>query len=207
MLRSIVLFLSAATFVALTVLAVLLHRSSPGPTRQEILGVTLGSGGGMVFISGRRLDCVRETDPPYKATCTIEIADKRLTIQAARGGPDRMWGGECQAEYAGQLWPCAIGSRHVHVHWFAHIRDPLGLDGAQMAALRRQYYFENLPEEPFLYGVLIAPVLAALAFGGGWLTWKRPSSWRDWLTAAGLSLLVCMSVFVLACQMVYNFYD
>ncbi|MBK8990043.1 MAG: hypothetical protein IPM39_28940 [Chloroflexi bacterium] len=212
MMRTIILALSAATFIALVALGWLVYRASPGPDNQDILGVTLGKSDnetGLAFISGRRIECVPEADAPYTSTCTMTIAGQLLTIQAFRNGPEQpnQVGGGCQAVYAGQTWPCAISSRHVDVHWFAHISDPLGLDAAQLTTLRQQYFMENLPEEPFLTGMLVAPVLAALAVLAGWWAWKRPSTWRGWGTAVGLSMVSLIGVFVLAIKLTRGFWD
>ncbi|MBE2201268.1 MAG: hypothetical protein IAE79_21825 [Anaerolinea sp.] len=212
MIRTIILVLSVATLIALVALGWLLYRASPGPDDQDILGITLGRSDnetGLTFLSGRRLDCAPEADAPYTSTCTVTIAGQLLTIQAFRNGPEQpnQVGGGCQAVYAGQPWPCAITSRHVDVHWFAHISDPLGLDAVQMDALRQRYFIENLPEEPFLTGALAAPVLAALTVLVGWWAWKRPSTWRGWGTAVGLSVVSLIGVFALALNLTRGFWD
>jgi hypothetical protein len=152
MVRKSVLLVFVICFVALALLAILLYRASPGPVSQEILGVGIGSHddeSGVVYLSGRRLNCDwSDGTQAFTSTCTVEISGKMLEIHARRNpatDPNQL-GGTCEAFYDGQHWSCSIGSRHVHVHWFAYIREPLGLSGDQLEALRRQYFFENLPE-------------------------------------------------------------
>jgi hypothetical protein len=139
----------------------------------------------------------------------VTIADQLLTIQAFRNGDEHpnQFGGGCQAVYDGQIWPCQMSSRHVHVHWFAHISDPLGLDATQMATIRQQYFIENLPEEPFLIGMLAVPILAALAILAGWWAWRRPFGKRDWATAVGLSIASFIGVFILTMSLTNGFWD
>ncbi len=176
MLRKLLFFCATLYFVALALLAIFLHQASPGPRSQEIVGVSIGqndSNDGAVYFSGRRLRCSELADDPTFATvCNIEIAGKALEIRARRNPfPDTL-DGICEASYDGQQWPCEMGSRHIHVRWFAFIEDPLGLDKAQLDALRREYFFENLPEEPFIRAIFTLPVVTAVAMMltvGAWL--------------------------------------
>lgn len=210
--RSIILIVSATLFVGLAVLGFLVHQASPAPETQIIRGVALGrydSEAGFTFLSGRRLDCTPQADAPYTNTCIIQLNGRPLTIQALRNGPEHpnQLGGACTATYAGQTWPCRVSSRHVHVHWFAYIPDPLGLETAQLQALQQQYWSENLPEEPFLVGSLAAPFIALIAFLGGWWAWQRPSGWRRWGTAVGLSVVVWIGTFASTFALTSGFWD
>jgi len=165
--RRAIMLLSVGCLIALSFVAILIHRASPGPDAQEILGVGLGdyhSDAGIVYLSGRRLDCTQVLGTQsYPTVCTVDVAGKTLEIRARRNPstePNQL-GGTCDASYDGRQWPCGIGSRHVHVHWFAFIRDPLGLDKAQIEALRRRFFLENLPEQAFTAGMIVIPVVAA----------------------------------------------
>jgi hypothetical protein len=210
--RTIISIVSSILFVGLTVLGLLVHRASPAPETQVVRGVALGrydSEAGFTFLSGRRLDCVPQADAPFTDTCTMELNDRPLTIQAVRNGPEHpnQLGGACTATYAGQTWACNFGSRHVHIHHFVYIPEPLGLETAQLQTLQQQYWIENLPEEPFLAGSLAAPFVALLAFLGGWWAWRRPFTWRGWATAVGLSVVVWIGTFASAFTLTSGFWD
>lgn len=179
--RKLILSLAMFWGVLLLVAAGLVYRASPGPDSQEILGLAIGSYGseeGIVYISGRRLDCVpNEPTALYNVTCTIPIAGETLEVQASRNPPSHpiQLGGKCRATYAGKQYLCDLGSRHVHVHWFAYVDEPLGLSASQMDTLRRTYFIENLPQEMFLPGSLIVAIvtLAVASLAGAALLWAR----------------------------------
>jgi hypothetical protein len=216
MVRKSVLLISVIYFVALALLAMLLYRASPGPVSQEILGVGIGSHddeSGVVYLSGRRLNCdLSDGTQAFTSTCTVEISGKMLEIHARRNpatDPNQL-GGTCEAFYDGQRWSCSIGSRHVHVHWFAYIREPLGFSGDQLEALRRQYFFENLPEGAFLAGVVVVPFVTMLLTVLAAALWLWPRTRRR-ITVALLvaaSGVASLSVtFVLALLLTGGFWD
>jgi hypothetical protein len=126
-------------------LAIFVQRATPGPPSQDILGVGIGnyySGAGVAYLSGRRLSCVSlPAEDPFTSICTVSIAGKPLEIRARRNPPaDPMQlGGACEAIYDGQQWPCRVGSRHVQVHWFAYIDDPLGWADNQRFVYRERH--------------------------------------------------------------------
>jgi hypothetical protein len=213
--RRLILLISAVCFIALILLAVLVYRASPGPISQEILGVGIGSYdnvSGVVYLSGRRLDCDRIDENPAFTSCTVKVSGKTLEIHARRNPatePNQL-GGTCEAFYDGKEWQCSIGSRHVHVHWFAYIREPLGLTGDQLETLRREYFFENLAEEPFLAGLVVVPVLAMLVAILATAVWFWPRVRRKvWLvllvSAFGVASL--SGTFVLAFLLTRGFWD
>lgn len=212
MTRKVLLFFSLLLLTAMGLLAWLVFRASPGPASQDILGVAVGqyeSEKGIVFLSGRRLDCTPDAEPPYTSTCTVKIAGELLTLKAFRNDSthSNQLGGGCQAIYDGQTWPCKIASRHVHVAWFAYIEDPLGLNATQMETLRRRYFFENLPEEPFLVGVMIAPFVVTGAVLVGLFAWRRPYRKRAWIMAVGLGFVLFSTTFVFAFRLIDGFWD
>lgn len=214
--RKSILWVSAICFVALTLLAALVYRASPGPDSQEILGVGIGSNdneSGIVYLSGRRLEC-RQTDgtQAFTSACTAEISGKTLEIHARRNpttDPNQL-GGTCETFYDGKQWPCTIGSRHVDVHWFAYVGEPLGLTGDQLEALRREYVFENLPEEAFMTGIVVVPIVAmlmAILATTAWL-WPRyrgKISFALLVAASGVASL--SGTFVLALLLTRGFWD
>lgn len=210
--RKIILSLAILSLIIMGILALLVYQASPGPVSQDILGVTLGRSDnavtGIAFLSGRRLDCVAEADPPYTSTCTVAIAGKPLTIQAYRNGPTNpmQFGGGCEANYAGKIWPCQMSSRHVHVHWFAHISDPLGLDAAQMDTLRQQYFIENLPEGFFFSAIWIVSVFVTLLVLMGWFSWY-PRRRYAWLTAVPVGFVVFIATFYSTILFTSGFWD
>jgi hypothetical protein len=213
--KSILLF-SAICFIALILLAILIYRASPGPVSQEILGVGIGSNdneSGIVYFSGRRLDCDRtDGTQAFTSTCTVEISGKTLEIHARRNlatDPNQL-GGTCEAFHDGQQWPCSIGSRHVDVHWFAHIQEPLGLTGKQLEALRREHFFENLPEEAFMAGIVVVPIVAMLVAILATAVWlwpraRRKISFALLVAASGVASL--SGTFVLALLLTRGFWD
>jgi hypothetical protein len=214
--RKLTLPISAICFGALTLLAILIYRASPGPVSQEILGVGIGSNdseSGIIYLSGRRLEC-KQTDgtQAFTSTCTAEISSKTLEIQARRNpttDPNQLRG-TCEAFYDGKQWPCTIGSRHVDVHWFAYVGEPLGLTGNQLEALRREYVFENLPEEAFMIGIIVVPIVAmlmAILATTAWL-WPRyrgKISFALLVAASGVASL--SGTFVLALLLTRGFWD
>ncbi len=180
--RKIILSVSAVYLIALALAAIALYRASPGPVTQDILGVGIGSydgEGGIVYLSGRRLSCARmDASELFTSRCTVQIAGELLEIYARRNAPPNphQLGGACQAFYAGKQWPCRFGSRHVHIPWFAYIGEPLGLSQGQLDALRRQYFFENLSEQPFIAGIFAIPVVTLLVVIIASLVWLWPKS-------------------------------
>lgn len=166
--------------VLYAVLLVFLVRSislaSPPPDdSQAVLGVGIGqysgewSGGRYVgthpaYFSGKRLDCESLGDMPLSSRCTTTIFDETLEIIANRNHPDNplQLGGQCQAFYDGKEWPCEVASRHVHIHWFVYLDNPLGLEESQLDQLKRTYYIENLPQTTFLQGSFLLSILNAV---------------------------------------------
>ena len=113
----------------------------------------------------------------------MEIAGKPLVISARRNLPADPYslGGACTAVYDQREWPCEIGSRHLGVHWFAHISPRLGLSAAQLDALRRQYPIDNLSEGDVMQGNALVALLSAI-LATLWTStrlWLHPGSrWR-----------------------------
>jgi hypothetical protein len=214
--RKLIMLLSAGCLVALAFVATSVYLASPGPASQEIFGVGIGdyhTDAGIVYLSGRRLVCAQtEAAESFPSVCTVDIAGKTLEIRARRNPPTdpQQLAGTCEASYNGKEWPCSIGSRHVDVHWFAFIREPLGLDKAQIEALRREYFVENLPERVFTVGMIVIPVVAALAAvlaTSAWL-WPRVcrNSFRALLVAASGATTLTIA-FLLSVLLTRGFWD
>lgn len=205
--HKIIIVLALTALAVLLALAIFVQRATPGPRSQDILGVGIGnyySDAGVAYLSGRRFSCASlPAEDPFTSICTVSIAGKPLEIRARRNPPAHpvQLGGACEAVYDGQQWPCRVGSRHVQVHWFAYIDDPLGLDEAQLDALRRRYLVENLAEEAILRAVVAVPLptsLLVFLLASAWLWLRRPAGIRTLLAAAALSLAAGMAIFVLA---------
>ncbi len=203
-------------FAILAVLALFIYRASPGPESQEILGVGIGSWQsetGVVFLSGRRLDCNPANESSSFATvCQVEIAGKTLEIYALRNKPttNSPFMGLCEAFYDGKQWPCSFGSRHVDVNWFAYINPPLELNGMQMDGLRRHYFIENLAEEPFLYGGVITAVITTILILANFtsLFWtKVRRKWVLWLTAVPIMFVTFYGSLLIAVIVTRGFWD
>jgi hypothetical protein len=217
MIRKLILGGTAVYFIALGSLVLLLYQASPGPEGQEIYGAAIGQWNteeGIVFLSGRRLDCEdTAVGDPYAAICTAEIAGKPLQIKAVRNiqSSPFPFGGRCQAFYDGQTWPCDFGSRHIQVHWFAYIQSDIGLDKAEMAQLRRQYFIENLPEEIFLWGMVVAAVLTALVIITALTAWFWPKAKTQkirWAVGMGLlSIPIFFGALILGVKITSSFWD
>jgi hypothetical protein len=216
MARKAMVLLVGGYLAVLGVLAISLHNASPGPASQEILGIGIGrhdQSGGIVYLSGRYLQCVRPKDQiAGTSTCRVGLAGRSLEIRAQRNPathPNQL-GGSCEAFYAGKAWPCRIDSRHVHVAWFAYLDEPLGLDNDQIAALRQHFYLENLPEPVFFAGIRLAAIITAflsLLFVGVWL-WRRVSSrFLCALTATGCAVIAGWGVFFMGMFLTNGFWD
>ncbi|MCP4425109.1 MAG: hypothetical protein GY803_11490 [Chloroflexi bacterium] len=215
-LRKLLFLITIGYLIGMAMLAVMLHRASPGPESQTITGVGIGEWQGeqgIALLSGRRLDCNQvDNIAPFTTLCGVEIADKLLEIQARRNEPPNLnrFGGECAAFYDGQFWPCKIGSRHVHEHWFAFIEPPLGLSAAQMDDLRQMYFIENLPEEPFLIGSLVTAVLATLLILANFFVWVWPKAERKavvWATAVPIAFITFLGSLFWAIMQTGSFWD
>jgi hypothetical protein len=216
MARKVIWLFAGSYLVVLGILIVSLHNASPGPAAQEILGVGIGrhdQSGGIVYLSGRYLQCVRPKDQPSgAATCRVELAGRSLEIRAQRNPathPNQL-GGSCEAFYAGKVWPCQIDSRHVHVAWFAYLDEPLGLDNDQLAALRQHYFLENLPESSFLNGIgLFAVTSAALVFAavGVWLWPRRRNNFSGALLTLTCGIITWFGTWLLAVFLTNGFWD
>ncbi len=167
-------------FLLLAILAVLVYQASPSPVSEEIRGLGIGNWRedyGMAYMSGQRLDCQPLTNNATFAThCEVKIDGKTLAVEAVRNdaSSNMQLGGQCEATYDGETWPCEIGSRHVHVHWFAFIDPPLGLDAAQMNNLRRTYFIENLSESAIIGGVFFVAIFTTLLVLTNVLVWLEP---------------------------------
>jgi len=171
--KSTIRLLTLLFGVLIIVLAIVLNHSAPGPAEQEILGVSIGHwdfDNERAYISGKRLTCqpVVDTDETFSSVCTLEIQDKTLTIWASRNGPNSnmMFGGQCKASYGDERLTCDIGSRHVHIHWFAFVEQPAALDEADMAQLRQHFFWENLSETFFvtlIQGIALITAVLAVA--------------------------------------------
>ncbi len=217
MIRKLILGFTAVYFITLGILVLLLYQASPGPEGQEILGVGIGQWGteeSIIFISGRRLECgAMAVGDPFAASCTAQIAGKPLQIKAIRNAPSSLFpfGGRCQALYDGQMWPCDYGSPHVQVHWFAYVQSDMGLGKAQMDQLQRRYFIENLPEETFLWGMVVTAVLTALISVTALTAWLWPEAKKQkirWAIGMGLiSILLFFGVLILGVQITGNFWD
>lgn len=181
--------------LGLTLLAGGLYLASPGPRGQALLGVAIGrhdGPGGIAYLSGRRLSCAPAAEEPASSRCAVMVAGRPLELLARRNGSDaaNQLGGVCSAQYAGREWPCVVGSRHVHTHWFAYLSEPLGLGPAELEALRRQHPVENLPERVFLQGLLLVPIITTLVVTAGSVLWgwgrrrQRPTLGRSLLLGA-----------------------
>jgi hypothetical protein len=213
--RRVILLVSIVCFAALILLATLIYGASPGPASQEIHGVGIVSDAvqsGIVYLSGRRLDCERTGTQTCTSICTVVISGKPLEIRARRNpasDPNQL-GGTCEAFYDGKQWPCSIGSRHVDVHWFAYIGEPLGLTGDQLKALRREHFFENLPEETFLTGLFAVPIVAMLVAGLATAVWLWPrarSRLSSALLVAASGLASLLGTFALGLLLTRGFWD
>ncbi len=190
--RYVILGVCITYFVLLAVLAVTVRRAAPGPPDQAITGIGIGSywgASGVAYLSGRQLACVPDEHAGLPGSrCSVMVAGERLEISAWRNPPSNpnQLGGRCEARYAGRTWPCRIGSRHVHVHWFAYLDEPLGLGPEQLDALRREHLFENLGEGPFVAASLVFPPLTAIVVAGGVLAGAWPWARRGSGVAAGV---------------------
>lgn len=213
--RRMILLVSGLCFASLILLAILIHGASPGPASQEIHGVGIVSDAirsGIVYFSGRRLDCERIGTQTFASICTVVISGKPLEIRARRNpasDPNQL-GGACEAFYDGKQWPCSIGSRHVDVHWFAYIGEPLGLTGDQLEALRREHLIENLPEEAFLTGLLAVPVVAMLVASLATAVWLWPrarSRLSSALVIAASGMASMSGTFALGLLLTRGFWD
>jgi hypothetical protein len=205
--RRLVLVVAAAWLLGLAALALALERDAPGPRSQAILGVGIGGytgPGGIAYLSGRRLACGPADRAPYTARCTVAVAGRELALYARRNPPEDLnqLGGACEAVYAGRTWPCRIGSRHVHVPWFAYLDHGLGLTPAELDAVRRAHPLPNLPEDVFFVGIVVVAGLTALGTGGAVTFWWGAADAAAGRATAGWSAvrgaLTAPVVFVLA---------
>lgn len=206
--------ISIIYFTGLAIVGLLIYRASPGPESQEILGVGIGDWrgeNGIALFSGRRLVCDNTAaSPPFTTMCQIEIAGKPLQIKAVRSNTSiSPLDNSCTAFYDGKTWSCRIGSRHVHVHWFAYIEEPLGLSNSEMNALRRQYFFENLGEDPFLYGGIITAVINAILITANYLLWfwGRMKRWVLLLAVVVMLPIIFYGSLIITVLLTNGFWD
>lgn len=205
--RKFIFFALCAYVATLSVLGILLFQASPGPHSQAILGVGIGNyygETGIAYFSGRRLTCTALPQPTaFTSKCSVIIAGKPLDIYARRNAPPNLiqLGGTCEAVYDNQQWPCEIGSRHVHTHWFAYLKSPLGLDAVQIAALRQQYLIENLSEGAFLRGGVLLVTLTTILGFFGTIAWFRSRMKNKW-TVLGVGVASGLGGFISSCLFV-----
>jgi FtsH-binding integral membrane protein len=96
------------------------------------------------------------------------------------------------------------------VHWFAYISEPLGLDAAQLDALRRQFLFENLPQEAFIAGMIVVPIVAAIVAVLAAVVWlspriRRKAAYALLVIASGVTTLAI--TFLLSLFLTRGFWD
>ncbi len=96
------------------------------------------------------------------------------------------------------------------MHWFAFIGDAPGLERAQIEALRRRFFIENLPEETFTTMLVVIPVgaaMMAILASGAWL-WpklRHRASYTLVVVASGATTLVI--AFLLSLYLTRGFWD
>lgn len=171
----------AIYFLCFAVLAVALRGAAPGPAAQTVQGVRLGSwdgAAGTAFFSGKRLDCVRENaGSPYDEICRIEIAGAELVLaaRARQAGEIVAARGVCSATYRNEAWPCGLQTHHNYpAAAVAYVEGGKGLDPDDLAAIRRRFPIENLPETAFIYGALaLWPLTAAALVAPLAVLWPR----------------------------------
>jgi hypothetical protein len=141
----------------------------------------------------------------------VEVAGQELVLLARRhspGHPNQL-GGACEALYDGRSWPCAVGSRHVHVHWYASLPS-LGLTPAEMEAVRRAHPLPNLSARAVVAGLLVASVLTALLAAAGAAVWQV-SGGHGWVaagaTAAVTAPVAFLGVLFLAARATSGYWD
>lgn len=171
----------AIYFLCFAVLAVLLRGAAPGPAAQTVQGVRLGSWegeAGTAYFSGQRLDCVRQNaGSPYDEVCRIAIAGDELVLAARDRQPGDIMAarGLCSATYRNEEWPCSLQAHHSYpAATVAYIESGLGLHPDDLAAVRRRFPIENLPEAAFIYGALaLWPLTAAALVAALAVLWPR----------------------------------
>lgn len=194
--RKPILVLAAVYLLGLFALGAWVHQASfPSWQRRTITGVTIGNfsdEAGAVRISARRLQCADPDggDIYAPATCIGSLAGRVLHIQATRNPPDHpnSLDGVCQAVFDGQSWPCDV--RWGYDIPSIHLPEPLGLDSDQLAALRRIYLVENLPEVIIVRGMIAAILLTPLVVGLASAAWLWSKSWHWLFKAVTLAVLV-----------------
>lgn len=216
MIRKLILGFTAVYFITLGILVLLLYQASPGPEGQEIYGAAIGQWDteeGIVFLSGRRLNCeATAVTDPFAIHCTVPVAGKPLQIKAVRNiqSSPFPWGGKCEAVYDGQTRPCRFGSPFIQVHWFTFVDNP-GLDRAQMDQLRRQYFIENLPEAAFLWGVVVTAVFTTLVSVTALTAWFWPRAKKQkirWAISMALfTIPLFLGALILGARITSNFWD
>ena len=171
----------AIYFLCFTVLAVLLRGAAPGPAAQTVQGVRLGSwdgAAGTAYFSGKRLDCARDNaDSPYGETCRIAIAGDELVLaaRARQAGEIMAARGVCSATYRNEEWPCSLQTHHNYpAATVAYVEGGPALDPDDLAAVRRRFPIENLPESAFIYGAMaLWPLTTAALVAPLAVLWPR----------------------------------
>lgn len=171
MLRKTVLGAVVLYMIAVGLFAVLLLRSRPAAGGIPEIGIgARDADGGVVYISGRRLECDSLSgDARVAVRCGLAIDGDPLTIEA---GPDTMLASimarDCEATFRGQSYSCRPELRRGTVRTIVHIQEPLGLEPAELEALRGRYWVENgrFPDVPFI--ALVTALVATV----GVVAWK-----------------------------------
>jgi len=199
--RKLIFLLTTVYFLGLFAVGAWVHQAAfPSWQQHTITGVIIGAfadEAGAVRISARSLQC---NDPAggdiyAPATCTGALAGGVLQIRATRNPPEHpnSLDGVCQADYNGQSWPCEMvwGYDIPSIH----LTEPLGLDTDQLAALRRIYFVENLPEVAIVRGMIAAAVLTPLVVALASIAWLWPKRWH-WVYRAVTPVLLAALTFV-----------
>lgn len=208
----------AIYLIALVAFIVLMRLAAPGPDGRAIQGVRIGEWGapqGNAYFSGTRLRCeAAESDSPYTEVCRIDIAGQELTVQGRLrldGEPQMNALGTCAATYGGKEWPCELQSHFNQPGAaVAYLSDPLGLDAAQLAQLRRRFPLENASEGAVVRAlILLWPITAVALIVTVLTSWPKARRGKviDGIAIAAFGIAVTLGLPLLLLIAARGFWD
>lgn len=157
-----------------------------------LAGLALGDFQTGVRVAGRHLSCADAGPAAEQATCHLDVAGQRLSVEVVYADANRAAFSRCRAAYADRAVACEAAFLVAQGPAWAEIRDPaaLGLTATDLTGLAARYPASTWSEGNWTWTSFLVALATALLLGlavAGWIG-GRLRARRFWITA-GLAAL------------------